>query len=266
MTRLQSGISCTIILCQFFAHGQPEIRNDKIYHFQVFLEIPLSHCDVLGHTAENKSILIAEPGAIFTVIGKKEDDSLIIRFWKWENNSYLNSIFCFSDSAALERKYFLMAECMLKNANPRYDNKIYFTAGNVLIPVKMRLNKFDFSKDFTLGPVAGIKMRLSHYTRNCINFLFGLGVTSITLNDKSTDGHIEDDTEIPALSPCLGMVFDFFNQTQAGLFVGWDFISNNENVNFIYNGKMWVSFGLGFSILTRGSPAAVKEDEINEGD
>jgi hypothetical protein len=263
MTRLQSGISCSIILCRLFAHGQPESKSEKIYQYKVFLEIPLTPSDVLGHTTENKSILIADPGAIFTVVGKTGNDSLIIRFWKWENNSKLNSIFCFLDSNELQRKYFLIAECMLKNTIPRYDNKIYFTAGNVLIPVKLRLNKFDFSKDFTLGPVAGIKLRLSHYTRNCINFLFGLGVTSITLNDQSTDGHIEEDTEIPALSPCLGAVFDFFNQTQAGFFVGWDFVSNNESVNFIYNGKTWISFGLGFSILTRGSPAAAKEEEIN---
>ncbi len=249
-------------MCHFIANCQHhDFSPDKIYNYKVNLEIPLFQCDILGNRIENTPMYVAEPGSIFTVINVTEGDSLIIRFWKWKDNELMNERLCYSDSLNSQRKYFIIANCLRKNTVPRYGSKVSFTAGNILVPVKMRLSKFDFSKDFTLGPVAGIKMRLSHYSRNCINFLAGLGVTSVTLNGQSTDGRIEEDTDVPALSPSLGAVFDFFSQTQAGLFIGWDFISNNENVNFVYNGKMWISFGLGFSILTKGGTEVMETEE-----
>ncbi len=264
MISLQTHISCAIVLSQLLAQGQPGFPGERIMHYCIVLEIPVYPCDILGNQGNDTNIIIAMPGAIFTVIGRTGNDSLIVRFRRWKNNALMNALWCFADSAGLQNKYFLMSAGMLRNAIPRYDKKVSFTAGNILIPIKMRIKKFDFSKDFTLGPVAGIKMRLSHYSRNCINFLVGLGVTSVTINKRSTDGYIEDDTDVPALSPSIGAVFDFFSQTQAGLFVGWDFISNNENVHFIYHGKTWISFGLGFSILTRESSSIAGNDLIED--
>lgn len=266
MLSVYTQIICVVFIGSLAAKAQQESAGTDKYNYRVIIEIPVYRCDILGHVSDTTPIQVADPGAIFTVIGKTEGDSIIIRFWKWKDNKPMNESLCFADSLMIQRKYFTTASCLLRNAMPRYDNKVSFTAGNILVPVKMRLNKFDFSKDFTLGPVAGIKLRLSHYTRNCINFLAGLGVTSITLNSESTDARIEEDTDVPALSPYLGAVFDFVSQTQAGLFFGWDFISNNDKLNFVYNGKLWISFGLGFSILTKGSPSINSLEEENNGE
>ena len=54
---------------------------------------------------------------------------------------------------------------------------------------------------------------------------------------------------IAVFSPSLGVVFEF-GKAQAGLFCGWDFLTNlfNQNMNGI-NKKTWLSIGFGFSIL-----------------
>ncbi len=237
-------------------------NDGKINNYKFIIETPLYSCDILGNVCDTAPIQVAEPGAVYTIIGTTKTDSLIIRFWKWKENPAINFTLCYADSLGIKRKYFLVPYSVIKEKSiPRYDRKACFTAGTVLIPIKLRLKKFDFSKDITLGPVAGVKFRLSNFEQNFFSILAGLGITSITLDSRSTDGKVEEAIEVPALTPSLGFVFDFFNSTQAGLFVGWDFISNNENLHLIYYGKLWISFGLGFSILTKGGNTSTTEEE-----
>jgi hypothetical protein len=255
MLKLNHQVYCLILLCNnsysqiSVTENLPETKN---FNYKFIIEIPLYECDILGQINESEKLLVAEPLSVFTIVGTKNEDSVIIRFWTWKNNPALNSILCYADSLCIRRKYFLVAaKDVSEKAISRYEQKAFFTAGSVLIPVKLRLQKFDFSKDITLGPVAGVKMRLSNYSNNFISMVCGLGVTSITLDERSTNGVVEESLDVPALTPSVGVVFDFFNSAQAGLFCGWDFISNNEEYHLIYYKKPWISFGLGFSILSK---------------
>lgn len=231
----------------------------KFANYKFIIEAPLFSCDILGNTGDSAILAVAEPGAVFTIVGQTDNDSLIIRFWVWKDKPILNNELCFADSLCMKRKYFLLAASDLdKKAVLRYNTRLSFTAGTVLIPVKIRLQKFDFSKDFTVGSTAGIKCRLSPFLKNYINFLLGVGISSVTLDYRSTNGIIEDTFDVPALTPSLGCVFDF-NNTQAGIFLGSDYITNNEEYNFIYHGKLWLSFGMGFTILSQQSEVAEAE-------
>ncbi|MEO8148887.1 MAG: hypothetical protein ABI723_14675 [Bacteroidia bacterium] len=235
--------------------------NEKIYNYKLIIEAPVYECNILGSTAEDVLLQVAEPGSVFTLVGNKDDDTVIIRFWLWKENTTLNYALCYADSLCVTRKYFLMSHEDLKcKTIPRYNRNCSFTAGTVLIPVKMRLQHFDFSKDFTLGPTAGAKFRLSHYMHNYMNILAGLGITSVTLDKRSPKGVVEESIEVPALSPSLGCVLEFNRTTQVGLFCGCDYISDNETQNFIYHGKLWLSFGLGFTILSQESNSSVNEE------
>lgn len=264
--RLPSYISFALILYNSYSIAQineePLPVFAKIYNYKLVIEAPLYECNILGNQTENIEVQVAEPGAIFTIVGKTDSDKLIVRFWKWKENTALNNILCFTDSTGVKRKYFLLAKADLYNkAIPRYDIKPCFTAGTILIPVKLRLQNFDFSKDLTLGPAAGMNIRLSHYKPNFVSVLGGVGITSVTIDGKTSDSITEDPIDVPALTPSIGFVFEFSNSSQAGIFLGWDFIADNETIKMVYYGKPWIAFGLGFSILTKGN----YDSEIDEG-
>ncbi len=84
-----------------------------------------------------------------------------------------------------------------------------------------------------------------------MNFLAGMFIASITVNSRTTKGYITEEVELPALTPSLGFVFEFNNATQAGIFIGWDYISGNENIHLLYHNKPWISFGLGYTLLSQ---------------
>lgn len=258
MVRILSAIIFHILFCYSFVTGQPYGEffgtGPRIFNYKLFIEAAVYECDILGNTNDSTALQVAEPGSVFTLVGKRDEEGVIIRFWEWKENPTLNHSLCYSDSLCTKRKYFLLSiKDMEDKCISRYTVRSGFTAGTVLIPIKMRLQHFDFSKDFTVGPVAGIKFRVSPYMRNYINVLAGLGITSVTLDKNSTDGKVKKRMEVPALSPSLGVVLEFNSVTQVGIFCGCDYISDNKNRNLIYHGKPWLSFGLGFTILTKES-------------
>jgi hypothetical protein len=55
---------------------------------------------------------------------------------------------------------------------------------------------------------------------------------------------------VPALTPYVGFVFELNNIIQAGVFCGWDYLALNDDIHFIYHGKTWISFGLGYSLIS----------------
>ena len=260
MTNVSFKIFCCI--CFYGAClGQSETHEGQgvIRSYKFIIEVPVTSCDITGE-CNGLGRQVADAGSVFSVVGER-GDSLIIRFWKSEIDSAQNQRMCYEDSTCMKKRYFIIHESALKHrAIRRYDRGWQFTAGTVLIPVKLRLNNFDFSKDITLGPVAGAKYMLSNYSNNCISLVAGLGITSVTVT-RLNEYDEEENVEVPALTPSLGIVFEFFNATQAGIFFGWDLISDQERENTIHYYKSWISFGLGFSILTKG-----RGGEFPEGD
>jgi len=228
--------------------------------YKLLVEVPLYECTIVGERIDS-ILMVAEPGSVFTVINRTADDDLIIRFWEWKENNVLNFRLCFADSLRSMRKYFLVAERdICERAIERYNRNPGFTAGTVLIPIKLRLQKFDFSKDITLGSAAGVRFRLSHYSPNYVSVIAGVGITSVTIDIHSTDGYSEESSEVPALTPSIGFVFELNNVMQAGMFCGWDYISHNDDIHFLYHGKTWLSFGLGYSLISLNEDKPVNSE------
>jgi len=227
---------------------EPSVRTLGDYRLKA--EIPIYPCHFTG-AVDDTDLMVAEPASLFTVVNAAGEDSVIIRFWQWKENDVLNYRLCFADSLCSQRKYFVVARQDLSGrVSERFSRNPGFTAGTVLIPIKLRLQQFDFSKDITLGPAAGIRFRLSHFSPDYCNIIAGLGITSVTLDENSTDGYVEETTEVPALTPSLGFVFELNNAVQAGFFCGWDYVAHNENIHFVYHGKPWISIGFGYSLIT----------------
>lgn len=238
-------------------------EEEKTFNYKLLVEVPVVECDIEGNILD-ETVLVAPREAIFTKLRAKNADTVIVRFWDWETGTEKYNKFNFTDKAGgteSEQKYFLMLQKEFDEERviPRYSSKPSFTAGTLIVPIKIRFNEFDFSKDFTLGPTVGMRFRLNNYSENFGNVLVGLGVTSVTLDSASTEGTILKTEDRPALTPSLGFLLEF-NTVQVGLFTGIDYISDNSATNWNYHGKPWVSLGLGYTILTRQSKSKSKED------
>lgn len=223
-------------------------------HFKIAIETPIYECDLLGTLLSTDSSYKEAPlNAVFTYIGTKGND-IIIRFWLWEKEVDKQQKFNFQDEKMEQKTYFLMSKAAFKqNTMPRYSQQPQFTIGTAAVPFKIRTNPFIFTNDVTLGSVIGAKFRMSSdKPNNYYNLLFGFGLSSVQLDSSSTGGSITKNALVsnPAsLTASFGGVLEFSN-IQIGVFVGADFINNNEVIKWTHQGKPWVSIGLGYALYS----------------
>jgi hypothetical protein len=128
-------------------------------------------------------------------------------------------------------------------------------AGSVIIPIKMRFSEFDFSRDFALGFTVGPRWRISSQREHYLHLLGAFNVNIVTVDSANTAGVMKRPADKGALGFALGGVLDF-NGAQLGAFVGTDWLGRRDRSNWVYQGKPWVSLGLGFTIFSRSSNAA----------
>lgn len=171
------------------------------------------------------------------------------------------------NSSRLHNKYFIVdrSDFEVRARVYKYRSSLKrpgFTAGTVLIPVKLRFDEFQFSKDITLGPYFGMKWLMSNYRPNYFSLGVTTGITSVTLSQRNTNSSFVAETQdVAAFTLAIGGILEF-NKVQLGLFGGWDWINGNigsENgINWAYQGEPWLSIGLGYSIISRPSPGKAK--------
>lgn len=138
-------------------------------------------------------------------------------------------------------------------------------AGTVIIPVKMRFNQFDFSRDFALGFTLGPRWRISEHREHYLHLLGAFNVNIITVDSASTEGRIKKSTDKGALGLGLGLVFDF-NGPQAGIFTGFDWLGRRDKSNWVYQGHPWLSVGMGFTIFSRNNSSPATQSSTNSLD
>jgi hypothetical protein len=224
-------------------------------HYKTIVEVGIYPCDINGNNKLD-TLYEAPVGAIFTVIGNTSGN-VVIRFWDWKNDSDKVKKFNFTDETEAKRAYFLMSTADFQaKTKRRYSMKPSFTIGTAAVPFKLRGNPFQFSTDVTLGTVAGVKLRMNPYTdENFYSFLAGFGLTNVNLDSSSTSGMVNQGSIVQntaSFTLSLGSVVEFSN-IQVGVFVGWDFINNNDRIQWSYHGKPWVSIGLGYSLFNKTS-------------
>jgi hypothetical protein len=155
--------------------------------------------------------------------------------------------------------------CVDKAIFDRTTTRVYdpwswdLAAGVLLLPIKMRLGgggrAFDFSKDVTLGTVAGPRWRLDSERELFISALVGAGLTAVTLDSASTGGVIRGSTDRAAVTLTAGTMLEI-NRFQLGIMVGSDRISNPNQSDWRYHGKPWLAVGLGYTLLSAPPKAA----------
>lgn len=176
----------------------------------------------------------------------------------------------------IKERYFLVNRTDFEIRSRVYKHRSRFakpglTAGTILIPVKLRFAEFQFSKDITLGPYFGFKWLTSNFRPNYYSLGFSTGITSVRLTPRNTNtDSIQEVQDIAAFTLSIGSIFEF-NNVQLGFFVGWDWINNNRgdsetSINWDYQGKIWLSVGLGYSIISRPSAQTDKKRATSKAD
>jgi hypothetical protein len=274
-----------------FCQDSNDRRLKPYYYITESVPIPMLECNMMGKVLD-EAIYAAPFKSSFYFVGYKGSDSVIVTFLFFTTSDTISNKYTYYEKyniptnpvgkallnydlireekitsknrpavlSADERKYFLMSRYHFENrCYPFYSTKFntaQFTVSAVTLPVKLRLNNFDFDKNFSLGFAGGAKQRISNYKEHYINYLAALSISTNDLDSFSTRGKVATQPikNVATFSPALGIVFEF-GKAQVGIFGGVDLMSksNRNKFDWIYHGKPWLSIGFGFSILSKES-------------
>lgn len=210
-------------------------------------------------------VKVANPNLNFRQIGILKSDSAlgeiyVIQFWRIHDepefiksdtnkiNSYTNNdFFCIKASDFKEPMVLKRYKTWHQNAK--------FHLGTLVVPMKIRPKQsghpFDFTTDITLGSSVGYSFRMSPYQANYLSIVAVFGVTSVAVDSLSTNGYLNvPNTKMSAITPGLGVILEVSN-FQIGAVLGMDILGGQTGENWIYNGKPWFSFGLGYQFIQR---------------
>ncbi len=154
-----------------------------------------------------------------------------------------------------EDAYFIISKSDLLLYAKKYNPipKVDFTFGTIayLARIRPRVDGISskWSTDLSGGVAYGPRFRLN---RNWgISLLGGVTITKVNLDAISTRGYLSESVEKVALTPMLNTLFNYKNFTFGGA-IGFDWINEDteESKAWVYNKKLFWSFGIGFNIFT----------------
>ena len=136
---------------------------------------------------------------------------------------------------------------------PKGKNYI-LTTGLLNVPFKLRpaqdsLN-FKMSTDVTIGPYIGITKRLSKTNNYYVTLPATLGLSFVNLSNNTTSNQQNNDIDvIPGFTWSSGLIFTF-DKFSIGYVLGQDYASGIGK-DWVYQGKLWHSFAIGYSFLNQ---------------
>lgn len=234
-------LSSLFFLIQISLFGQSANQNR---YFEFVVECPIYKCNILGKQVDT-AMYIAPPESKFMVVDLK-GDQYIIRFTLSNSNQKIIS----SNFSSLS--YYTITKAQLDfKSKPYKQTQIDFVVGSIITPIKLRLKPFDFSKDLTIGSSFGVKQTIDANKQLSFHYIVGFGISTATLDSASTRGKTIKTVDLLAFTPSVGFLLEA-GSAQIGVFLGLDYLSNTNNIKYdwVYQGKPWVSFGIGYSLLT----------------
>jgi hypothetical protein len=129
------------------------------------------------------------------------------------------------------------------------------TFGSSTTPFKFRNHPSLFTTNLNLG--ANISLQRKVGPDFTVGVIGGISLSSITLDSFSTNGTVTASTDRPAVTPTADLILGYKNiNLIVGL--GWDIVNRTTSLekSWIYNGKQWIGFGIGFSLFNPSTPAS----------
>ncbi len=221
----------------------------KQYAYKFAVECPIQKCTINGKKVDSLE-LIAPANSKFLLVDAK-GDNYIIRFFVTDNKARKKTHYYEEYSAYT---YYLISKFQLDfKAFPLGSSDYDLVFGSVYTPIKVRSKPFDFSKDFTVGSTFGLRRNLDREKQLGVDLLIGMGLSSVSLDSFSTSGKLAKPLDVLAFTPALGLVAEIGN-AQVGIFCSTDLLNSQNGVKYdwIYQGRLWWSFGIGYSLISFG--------------
>jgi len=186
------------------------------------------------------------------------------------------------DSWANKWQFYITSQDFLTKTTTIYPSSFKFTWGFLTLPLKMRFDnniagRFNFEQNLNFGLTLGIKQQLVRKNDVSWNYLGGISVVNVPLNDAipgtnaipaNTTTNTPAVAAVPAtpatsttaISMSLGAMFQY-DKFQFGTFIGFDFAGQSANNKFAYQGKPWLGFAIGVSLFGEGKTTATPQTQ-----
>lgn len=234
------------------------------------VEQALFPCAGDGTIATGAKTITVPAGSKFSIVGAKDDDH-VIRFWRWSQSSSQQALSKrpFAELTPEERAELARNKNFQFRIDPTTREDIFFripkasmglytepvvskfspTAGAAVLPFKLRPQYGEFTKDLALSGLVGASFHPYRREVNSVKGLFGIGISSISLDSANTDGKVLQSSDRAAITISTGLVFEW-EKVQLGLFLGWDHLNKSDRKLWVYQGAHWLALGIGVSIFS----------------
>lgn len=276
-------LSVLVFVFSFFTLNVLSQELDINATYETKASLLIYSADVSGNLTTNT--LFSDSDCFFRIIGTKYSDDVVEYYKiKFISKSYkekadttiqtavktFNTTYV-TNAAGNSIVFYIKVTELVNNSLVRKVYKpwsIYPTGGVLTMPVKLRFpqeldqngnnkslkERLDFTTDFTIGATGGLKLQISKYRSDYMAFVLGAGLGVVSVNAETTDSTITTDgTKLSAWTVAGGLIFELEigsnNNLQLGLLIGGDFLNRSVGSDWIYHGKPWMSFGVGYSLF-----------------
>ena len=125
------------------------------------------------------------------------------------------------------------------------------TLGVLTLPYKARMSSdnLSFDTEFSLNTTLNLRFYNSPDNTFSYNVLFGSGIGNVGLNTSNASGLDQDEAiDAATLSFLTGLMYEY-NKIQVGLYIGKDFINNQDIYQWEGNGNTWFGIGIGYGLF-----------------
>ncbi len=261
-------LGTTVLLCPRTLNAQTTEGNVITGHHYVFnTDVPVELYDFIENNPADFRFM-ARRGQVFTVHSVQRN-RIVIRFWRFRRSNHdtaqrLNLgyedefpvSYRYIDSAT-NGHYFSISPTEFNAYCSVYHPRTHsFTWGLLLMPVKLRFGNnaggiMAFSNNYTLGTSAGYELALHGRLPRSISLLGTVGISSVTLDSSDTRGFQPQSVTAAAFTWGVGLVYAH-QSMQVGIFTGRDYVGGNTGKHWLYQGKQWLSVGIGLALFQKG--------------
>jgi hypothetical protein len=209
---------------------------------------------------EGESIEIIK-GSKINVLKYAPDSKLVyFKYWNYQEVSG-NGIDTQQESMAAKfnnKTFVLPYDDFVALTQPIYQRYKGAVVGAYTIPFRLRGvgDDFDFESSLSLQSNLVFGFGSRSHAESWLDASFGIGLTGVNLNEKNSD--VTEARTASAFTLSTGLLFKPSKLANLGVFFGWDYLgSNDKEVNWKYNKKMWVGLGLNitFNEVKTATPA-----------